>query len=745
MLDATDTDGDGLDDSLERTLGTCASRQDTVNGVDCSQIADVRDTDGDGLQDGWEVLGFQRPGMARLPLPVWGATPRHKDIFLEVDFRRDTKADNDQQKTEKMSPSVAKAIAAAFADQYTSDPALGARHAASISNPDGQPGVRLHMDIGQPPLVPEDATIYGDWGGFNAVDAIPSPSNPANYIPQSPSAWQDLMDPSRHGAFHYALGYPRGGGQCGMGIACAFSIRTPLTPAHEFGHTLGLMHEGSSSPGQGLPEPNCKPNYPSMMNYAFKDGNFPAISGGDVAGKLNNHRLIESGAFPPGDPIFDRLSNEFKLKIDRTVGNVDWNRDGRFSPEGTTVRANATMAPDYSCESTRYHEAETGLSSVRSPAIVRFKDRLWVFAVRPDGKLASTQTLQPYVCDTRDRCPAPVFQEPALEAFTGLAGVDSVVTNVAGRPVVLIVGIRSDGRLSEAWFEERNGVRIWSGPHDIPSSPAAGEPSLAVSEDGTKVALAYRTQNGRVVMRWRQPNGYQPEMPVSSAGQPITMSDDASPAIAFARLPLPTDLTAAGPEKLLGAFIKGKVKLFVFRSSAGSWDSLPILVDQMPPSTTFSNRLRTAIGRPSMAWIAERPANALPDAGNSTEPFSVDRLYVAYVEKGEDQGENPVRWSISYVGGSGSLQIGLDGYFDNVWHYANGIDFLPGREAKLISAETLRFSYGSPSWEKVFVRPHADGIVDREYGDSDDWTILKFGVCQTLAGAQPQDMRVNCP
>jgi hypothetical protein len=88
---------DGLGYELESALGTCATRTSTAPGVSCAAIADPRDTDGDGISDGLEAaVGI---GGDDLPLPLWGADPRHKDLFVEVDFMRRTKAENDAETT----------------------------------------------------------------------------------------------------------------------------------------------------------------------------------------------------------------------------------------------------------------------------------------------------------------------------------------------------------------------------------------------------------------------------------------------------------------------------------------------------------------------------------------------------------------------------------------------------------------------------------------------------------------------
>jgi len=71
-LPGHDADRDGLGTELEAALGTCAMPADVISGVPCRDHADLRDTDGDGLADGLEAVGG-----GTLPLPRWGANPRH--------------------------------------------------------------------------------------------------------------------------------------------------------------------------------------------------------------------------------------------------------------------------------------------------------------------------------------------------------------------------------------------------------------------------------------------------------------------------------------------------------------------------------------------------------------------------------------------------------------------------------------------------------------------------------------------
>src|SRR4051794_36150985 len=61
-----DSDSDGLTDSEERLVGT-----DPVNP----------DSDGDGIPDGWEVHGING-----IDLHALGASPIHKDVFVQMDY-----------------------------------------------------------------------------------------------------------------------------------------------------------------------------------------------------------------------------------------------------------------------------------------------------------------------------------------------------------------------------------------------------------------------------------------------------------------------------------------------------------------------------------------------------------------------------------------------------------------------------------------------------------------------------------
>ncbi|QOZ71106.1 hypothetical protein WN72_35960 [Bradyrhizobium arachidis] len=747
---ANDTDGDGLGDALENVLGICASRRASAPGINCALTADTRDTDGDGLWDSWEVMGVN--GQA---LPAWGADPRHKDIFVEVDFRRLTLADNQSGLALRMTPAVARQMASIYADSATTDAATRATHAQDVGNPDGQPGVSLHLDIGVPPETPADATTYGDWGGYTAVDAVPD--GQGGYMPQPPAAaMASNMDTARRGLFHYVLGYTTGGGSCGTGIACGFNMNSAGNSAHEFGHTLFLDHNGPS----GTHEPNCKPNYPSLMNYAFLDTGVLMFSDGQTLPTLNNHSLVETGIVSPGNtPFLTTLKSKFRYKVDAATGSVDWNRDGTFAPANAPVRAYANLLPGNSggCEFTREGEQLVGAKSQRSPAVVRYYDHIWVFAVTLDNKLDYTYTMHTWGCSNIDDCPTPDFSPHGIQDIGPIDGVDVAVIRVNGKPLILIVAIRPDGSLVETWMHQEGGLNVWESTVTIPASPAAGEPSLAVSRDGTSVALAYRGTDNIVRFRWRGAASWGPEQEVLVAGQPVSMHPQTSPGLAFTGLPIGI---AIGSEEIVGAFAdsNGDIQLYTpasFPHHQG-WVRLSIPYEPM----------HSAIGRPSMAWTGGPMTNA-PAADRTLTPGMVatgaeaslevpsttyGRFYIVYISANPPvtgaTNPNPVRMQMTYVDDTGRLRIGLDSFFDNVWSYAFGIDLLQPGEVGLHAAETYSIPNAGAhpdSLYQVSFRPHADGISNLSYSNKNDWPVIAWASCSVLAGTQNASMHVSCP
>jgi hypothetical protein len=352
---ASDTDGDGLGNSLEAEVGTCPGTSLYTSCTTPFAVPNGIDTDGDGLHDDWELLG--KP--PSLPLPRWGADPRHKDAFIEVDRKQSA-------------PALTTADAATIADIYAAAPWQ------KVRNPDERDGVALHFDLGTPCVAPGPspaacATLWGDWGGHSVIpDAVFSPDvygDPAYFA----------VD--RRDVFTLAiaeLGW--GGGHCCYGKSVVFGSQAPGDDtvdafAHEWGHLIGLQHGGGD-------DVSCKPNYESMMNYAFylevrkvSDGARPPLNATDMI------EAIGVGE----DPSY--MVDIWQIA---SSGNaLDWNRNDDPLTIPTIHSLGYPMwVPGKQCGSLHYHSEQIGRANAypdKSPAVASYDGKVWILYWSNDG------------------------------------------------------------------------------------------------------------------------------------------------------------------------------------------------------------------------------------------------------------------------------------------------------------------------------------------------------------------------
>lgn len=285
-----DDDGDGLSNAEEAAAGTDPREADT---------------DGDALPDGWELHGH-----GGVDLKAKGADPRHKDVFVEMGYMVSKAATNGLR-----------------ADAATIARIVQAFREIPSDNPDGRPGIELHLE----------------WG-----KEIPYQKDLSPYL----STFQDLRKTyfdakSKQAIYHYMIWANAYDGGTSSGV----SMNIPSTGflvtlgswnrdaggteeqkigtfMHELGHNLGLHHGGQD-------ELNYKPNYFSVMNYLWQTsgvaragvGRFEyqrAALGALEEGALNEKSGLNTSASLTGYQTV-WICPDGASRMSDAVGPVDWN------------------------------------------------------------------------------------------------------------------------------------------------------------------------------------------------------------------------------------------------------------------------------------------------------------------------------------------------------------------------------------------------------------------------------------
>jgi len=248
-------------DVLERFLTWCgwsagadgAQLQDPfLQGLIYSESRSIQlveydgDEDGDSLRNGWELHGYDadEDGTIDVDLPSLGASYRHKDIFVEMDYMVRVSAANGLGPN----PGVLAEIGASF-------------QAAPVANPDGVDGITIHLELDDE--IPYDEDLNPVTSEFNALkasyfEAVRTPIYHymiwANKYNSGTSSGLSFGIPAT--SFIVTLGAWEGGN----GGTDNQKIGTFI---HELGHNLILRHGGDDNV-------NYKPNYLSIMSYSFQ-------------------------------------------------------------------------------------------------------------------------------------------------------------------------------------------------------------------------------------------------------------------------------------------------------------------------------------------------------------------------------------------------------------------------------------------------------------------------------------------
>jgi hypothetical protein len=316
------------------------------------------DTDGDGLLDDWEINGLTIDG-AFVDLPAMGADPQHKDIFVEIDWMGDPGDGHDHAPD----PDAIQEIVDAFNN-------------APVSNPDGVDGIHLHVDSG-----PNSPLTWGQgatWGALSDGDELAHSTN-ISTCSGSGFSWSGFdtiknanFDDEREALFHYNVwghsicstksgtsGISRNGSGTTFGDGSSdFIVSLGEWPGqngtedqqagtfmHEFGHNLGLRHGGPD-------HTQWKPNYLSVMNYAFQtrglmidstQGHFD-YSRYDLPNLVETN-LNEAVGINIPNAITQTLGTRYfcgqdNIIMDWDAAKVDWNCDNDETDSGVSANIN---------------------------------------------------------------------------------------------------------------------------------------------------------------------------------------------------------------------------------------------------------------------------------------------------------------------------------------------------------------------------------------------------------------------
>jgi len=142
-----------------------------------------------------------------------------------------------------------------------------------------------------------------------------------------------------------------GGFDDGAGRPVGTDYMQAATLAHELGHTFQLRHGGAPT------EPNCKPNYLSVMNYLFQLRGLRKNTGGSIL-DFSGQRF---GGLPEGS-----LIEPGGLGADLDNGTFPAYRTGWYAPAGPGVVG--TLASKH-CDGTPLNTGETQLIRVDSATV----------------------------------------------------------------------------------------------------------------------------------------------------------------------------------------------------------------------------------------------------------------------------------------------------------------------------------------------------------------------------------------
>jgi len=695
-LSAGDADSDGLGPMLERALGTCSTLADVLpNGFNCAIIADAKDSDGDRIQDDREALGYDAPSLVSLEFPKWGANPAHKDLFIEADWCRGTCSLTDATYLDDEDDEiwVGVDVFAGGADSY-------------LKNPDKQPGIAVHVDNGLAPSISTD-TSHGAWGGANC---IPENSQECQKDNQG-LARTNYMSADRRGMFEYYRVDCNGncGGTSGVLDDVASGGSGGLTWAHEVGHSLGLRHDGAHSAG----EANCKPNYHSIMNYAYNFYYDSFSSGEYMSASLDRYHVNEVTGLNTGTSaniaFLQNLPYKYLLS---PSGGVDWNRDGNFANQ---VKANLTWAwSGQSCYTGTYQitHLDTTNSPGHSPQMANIHSdtsgKSYRYVFWPENGSYYYSRAWSLVDCQQPPCDNPEFDATRLLLGAGGSAVTVETYAFGGQHVIIIADCDADGKIWTRFMtlqpDDTESFSSWAALTDtgacIDSPEMISHMANGTHEDG--IFLYYVTSSHNVETYHLDIQDLE-TLSWVHIGK-VTMSGG-SDIVSKAAMTVTTKTTqTCGSSACIYAAYAGnsnsQVHVIKYNPGTNNWDSY---------DTIFNGTTITSNDKVAFVW-------------NKWSEHSTGRFWLGWRPTVSDLPR------LTFTDRDGLF--GSHSYWNAYHtHTLQGLDFL--RDGDKIRAadvdavdNTVRF------WQNM------DGLLPYMLSDFNDWSEMRYGICMHFSDAE---------
>ncbi|MCG5056165.1 MAG: hypothetical protein KA712_24710 [Myxococcales bacterium] len=643
-----DADADGMGNALETAIGTSTTD---------------RDSDDDGLDDGLEVGGLD--SSPALKLPMWGANPLTKDMFVEADWAPCLDPNTcSSQDAWQLTGAAAEAVEALYA-----------------------PDVKVHIDIGRTNSATtlDQWSKWGNWGGANR----------AAYTTQC-----GTVVPARANIFHHyhVTSAGEGGQSLPPPSKCAYGGNGHRTMAHELGHNLGLFHEGNTGSGRM----NNKPNYLSLMNYAFSYDGTVGLSRNTISATINPSSLNEATTGLPSS-LITKIQNNFSFLADPAGGKVDWNRDGQYDngvrgAPGWIV-SNAPEVTAAWVDPNVEDGIGIGMTRLSSPA------RLYMFSRRTsDQKVQYRYTTSFAACSGGDPIGAcqtwvgPTVIGNSVGGSTSAPTAHPVI--IGGVEKLMLIYTDSGGTM---WYQIGTSNDVWSAPKSIDTTAVGYEPAFAMT------AAKYRVYFRKFSVLYRR--DYDPVTDTWGAAQWEKTTTNASIATSFGvsiTQGMESSVPGSSYYMALADWTNGnQVQLWRHNASADNWTQIVGAWGVTPPATDAA---------PALAYVPLNLAN---------QP--VGQFYIAY-NTVDATGENIIRFAKTEGNDSSAgattrrlkwLTTPIPIY--NYWGTAVGS---PELYFKLGVDGNLRAAYHYAISAKITFYPVADGSANVTLKDQNDFYYL---------------------